>query len=49
MTSRFEGSSCFLSSLRLCVTVSCVEDNFQGENGAEFSQNSPSHSYEINY
>ena len=32
-----------------CVTVSAVEDNFQGENGEEFSQNSPSYSYEINY
>ena len=31
-----------------CVTVSAVEDNFQGENDEEFSQNGPSYPYEIN-
>ena len=31
------------------VTVSAVEDNFQGENGEKFSQqNGPSYTYEIN-
>ena len=31
------------------VTVSAVEDNFQGENGDKFSQqNGPSYTYEIN-
>ena len=30
------------------VTVSAVEDNFQGENGEKFSQqNGPSYTYEI--
>ena len=31
------------------VTVSAVEDNFQGENGGKFSQqNDPSYIYQIN-
>ena len=29
----------FFLLLACCVTVSAVEDNFQGENGEEFSQN----------
>ena len=39
----FEGSSCFLSSLRLLRDGAAVEDNLQGENGEEFSQNGPSY------
>ena len=45
----YEGSSCSLSSLRLYLDGSAVEDNFQGENGEKFSQqNGPSYTYEIN-
>ena len=45
----FEGSSCSLLLFACTVTVSAVEDNFQGENGEKFSQqNGPSYTYEIN-
>ena len=34
--------------LTCCVTVSAVEDNFQGKNGEKFSQqNGPLYTYEI--
>ena len=45
----FEGSSCFLSSLRLLRDGAAVEDNLQGENGEEFSQNGPSYTYEMRW
>ena len=42
-----EGSSCFFSSLCLLRDGAVVEDNLQSENGEEFSQNSPSYTYEM--
>ena len=38
----------FFLLVACCVTVSAVEDNFEGENVEDFSQNDPSHTYEIN-
>ena len=44
----FEGSSCSLLLFACTVTVSAVEDNFQGENGEKFSQqNGSSYTSEI--
>ena len=37
----------FFLLVACCVTVSAVEDNFEGENVEDFSQNGPSHTYEI--
>ena len=48
MTSKVRPIALFLLSACI-VTVSGVEDNFQGENGEKFSQqNGPSYTYEIN-